>query len=406
MSLNYYGDCFLTDIDKNIFGSITSIGISNQYVFISYNSIYVKGTFNINQYEVIISMRKRTTNSTNFNTFRLLKTDNLGLYFISSNGDFNLYNILFLKLPITNGVEITPNYTENTTMLPPISVPSGNVGQGINGINEQITLDPRQFNSSNTKTTLEVDENQFGITQNVLKFFYGVGLKGNQGKSEPLNGIFGSEYLIDFRSSPIIPLKFNQPINKISSPTNITLKVILNFDDDYYASDLSRIRPPVDLSGIGVVLLRRQKPQLNDLYGVSRYLIYDNITDAETNQVLNSQRANTFNMGGITQLYNNYAINSFPESNKRLNVDIFNRQYNILNYERYVWNHLFNQPEYENISNQMLDDPYEFSIMIDSFSNIRRRYDLDYGNVVYDVENNTPPFFNCLVSYEVSLDSF
>jgi len=239
MALDTFGDCFLTQLDETVNFYVESQGDTFKYTFISYNDIYFKG--DISQYEVIVSMRLLKQNSTNWNTFRLVKTDNLGLYFVYSNGDFNLYNIFLMKLPTTNTNVIIPQYEKNNNYLPDETTIPNNVLIGSNGVSDEITLDPRIFNSQTSSTTLQINRNSFNNSQTVMKFFLGVGQKGDKGQSQQATDnreYYSSSYnniwqnsLITINSTKLYKLKFNIPNTSIDLNTNryIQLKIWLNY---------------------------------------------------------------------------------------------------------------------------------------------------------------------------------
>ena len=254
MSLDYYGDdCFLMELDEKINGYVLSTGLTNKFTFVSYNDLYFKG--DIKQYEVIISMRVALPQSTNWNTFRLVKTDNLGLYFISSAGDFNAYNIFLMRLPISEGTQITPTYEENIYYKPQEAIIPTQIIDGDNGVNDTLTLDPRIFYNTTPQTRIEVDRNT-GIgssNQTVMKFFLGKGLKGDKGQSQSVvasTEYFSSQYNLLWSKTRIttngltsIPITFNVPKSSITGNNRfLKLKIWLNYPDYIYTQN-SNLKP-------------------------------------------------------------------------------------------------------------------------------------------------------------------
>jgi len=246
MALDTYGKCFLTELDEKINGYVLSSGFRNKFTFISFNDLYFKG--DIKQYEVIISMREALPQSTNWNTFRLVKTDNLGLYFISSDGDFNAYNIFLMRLPIVEGrTNIEIENEENKNYKPEYTPIPGNINKGTNGMADTLTLDPRIQYNTTAQTILDVERNtDIGSSnQTVLAFKLGLGKDGEKGTSQffSSNEYYSSEWGVKWTIKQkrvgnylTLPITYNIPNTSITPEKKryFNLKIWINYPEYLY----------------------------------------------------------------------------------------------------------------------------------------------------------------------------
>jgi len=322
MSLNVFGECFLTELDKKINGYVLSSGFRNKFTFISYNDLYFSG--DIKQYEVIISMRIALPQSTNWNTFRLVKTDNLGLYFISSDGDFNAYNIFLMRLPILEGKTVETSIEENNNYKPEFTPIPGNIDKGTNGMPDTITLDPRIQYNTTPQTILDVERNtDIGSSnQTVLGFKLGLGKDGEKGTSQffSSNEYYSSEWAIKwtekqkrFGNYLTLPITYNIPNTSITPEKNryFNLKIWFNYPEYLYQpyAEQQQLKPP---SGINIT------PILSTIQG------------GVLKPIINHQNNNS-NIKELTQRAN-YFPNYDLISSNFMNITYYdNEEYNINN---------------------------------------------------------------------------
>jgi len=100
MSLNTYGDCFLTHLHQQ--GEYSGFVQANGKNFVKVDNKSLKHPLsNTNKLDnlVSISLREKVAGSTAFDTFRLYDIVDGELWFVANVGDNNYYNIFLLHLP-------------------------------------------------------------------------------------------------------------------------------------------------------------------------------------------------------------------------------------------------------------------------------------------------------------------
>jgi len=302
MSLNRYGDCFLTELENyDNYKKITLKGID-------YFTNIPKTVLNLNtnnttiQDFYILKQIQRNQTSQQYSSGRIIKLENDIITFFGSENDLNEYLLFTLKLPIFTINSIIGIRQPQTAVIPAININGLVISSGDNGYN----VDNR-FNVINSVSQASISHVDTTDNINRLKIrTYTLSIpdtpQGETGKSYS-NGPHGNKWeLIEETRAPLHTLYRDDNIDELINKQLINLDKAVNgnfgftkvFNNDFKGYTRIRVVFLIDLI-YHTTFINPSPSTQADLTLPRDFQFFGNNTNTELSNNFQQQATQTFN---------------------------------------------------------------------------------------------------------------